>query len=98
MIRRPPRSTLFPYTTLFRSSLVQQPRLALQQPSALVTRRDIGDFKLRPLPVGEAGNEFFVKAIVDVRHAGVLVLKENPPALRATPLIRGAKSKTVVCP
>src|SRR2546422_7605764 len=25
MIRRPPRSTLFPYTTLFRSSLVQVP-------------------------------------------------------------------------
>src|SRR3712207_9113012 len=24
MIRRPPRSTLFPYTTLFRSALVQQ--------------------------------------------------------------------------
>src|SRR5260370_29271692 len=25
MIRRPPRSTLFPYTTLFRSSLVRPP-------------------------------------------------------------------------
>src|SRR3712207_8967577 len=25
MIRRPPRSTLFPYTTLFRSSLVSSP-------------------------------------------------------------------------
>src|SRR2546426_7091755 len=25
MIRRPPRSTLFPYTTLFRSHLMQQP-------------------------------------------------------------------------
>src|SRR5256712_12785058 len=27
MIRRPPRSTLFPYTTLFRSGLVRQPDL-----------------------------------------------------------------------
>src|SRR5258705_7712830 len=27
MIRRPPRSTLFPYTTLFRSLLLAQPRL-----------------------------------------------------------------------
>src|SRR2546430_17665575 len=27
MIRRPPRSTLFPYTTLFRSLLVSVPRL-----------------------------------------------------------------------
>src|SRR5256886_17675869 len=26
MIRRPPRSTLFPYTTLFRSFVVQSPR------------------------------------------------------------------------
>src|SRR2546423_10925225 len=26
MIRRPPRSTLFPYTTLFRSLLVEQPK------------------------------------------------------------------------
>src|SRR6266536_4610489 len=28
MIRRPPRSTLFPYTTLFRSELREQPGLA----------------------------------------------------------------------
>src|SRR2546430_9160191 len=28
MIRRPPRSTLFPYTTLFRSPYVRLPRLA----------------------------------------------------------------------
>src|SRR2546422_10678063 len=26
MIRRPPRSTLFPYTTLFRSVLIERPR------------------------------------------------------------------------
>src|SRR2546430_3665442 len=29
MIRRPPRSTLFPYTTLFRSSLVRKSELGL---------------------------------------------------------------------
>src|SRR3712207_8791047 len=29
MIRRPPRSTLFPYTTLFRSSLMLMPLLLL---------------------------------------------------------------------
>src|SRR3712207_7562919 len=29
MIRRPPRSTLFPYTTLFRSDLVAELRLAI---------------------------------------------------------------------
>src|SRR5690348_17710398 len=26
MLRRPPRSTLFPYTTLFRSDVLEQPR------------------------------------------------------------------------
>src|SRR3712207_8003821 len=30
MIRRPPRSTLFPYTTLFRSAQARHPRTALR--------------------------------------------------------------------
>src|SRR3712207_8732962 len=35
MIRRPPRSTLFPYTTLFRSSTLDEPRPPeLPEPSA----------------------------------------------------------------
>src|SRR3712207_8646705 len=32
MIRRPPRSTLFPYTTLFRS--LEEPRVAVDEPDA----------------------------------------------------------------
>src|SRR2546430_12947286 len=32
MIRRPPRSTLFPYTTLFRSSLVRPPAASSAPP------------------------------------------------------------------
>src|SRR3712207_7146694 len=40
MIRRPPRSTLFPYTTLFRS--VQQPRECRRGvPGALTGRADL---------------------------------------------------------
>src|SRR5260370_5511862 len=35
MIRRPPRSTLFPYTTLFRSSIVSQIAEALHSGHAL---------------------------------------------------------------
>src|SRR2546427_9323692 len=35
MIRRPPRSTLFPYTTLFRSIAVVLPTAALVQPADL---------------------------------------------------------------
>src|SRR3712207_6881363 len=44
MIRRPPRSTLFPYTTLFRSALVgHQPGVADQHPAA-------GDLGARSVP------------------------------------------------
>src|SRR2546422_7433108 len=31
MIRRPPRSTLFPYTTLFRSDVLQRPHYPLRR-------------------------------------------------------------------
>src|SRR3712207_8884669 len=45
MIRRPPRSTLFPYTTLFRSTLDQ-------------TRRErLLDQRAQPLVVGRVGVE-----------------------------------------
>src|SRR5256884_9069662 len=37
MIRRPPRSTLFPYTTLFRSKQ-SEPGLGSRQPSPALTR------------------------------------------------------------
>src|SRR3712207_7671371 len=39
MIRRPPRSTLFPYTTLFRSALDDQLCFALYAASRAVTAR-----------------------------------------------------------
>src|SRR2546427_8556407 len=55
MIRRPPRSTLFPYTTLFRSRgtfLVQraQPRLSLARQGLLVLRllRPVARRRSRP--------------------------------------------------
>src|SRR3712207_2386658 len=40
MIRRPPRSTLFPYTTLFRSYLLDSQRLEVEAIRGLVIRRD----------------------------------------------------------
>src|SRR5205823_12870344 len=39
MIRRPPRSTLFPYTTLFRSKLIEGHGIPLRPVSTLVVRR-----------------------------------------------------------
>src|SRR5258707_7911833 len=51
MIRRPPRSTLFPYTTLFRSFAVQylQPRpAALEHVDPVAVRARLGDGANRP--------------------------------------------------
>src|SRR3712207_7758384 len=57
MIRRPPRSTLFPYTTLFRS--VDQrvaergPEDAVAPELGVVGRAGPGDLGLAEVPVGE---------------------------------------------
>src|SRR5256885_8574376 len=42
MIRRPPRSTLFPYTTLFRSELVRH-EVAEEEILRPVSKRDAGE-------------------------------------------------------
>src|SRR3712207_7478832 len=65
MIRRPPRSTLFPYTTLFRSRAARgpgrlRPRLAARGGRAELrhpvrARRDRGRGGRRHLPDGRAG-------------------------------------------
>src|SRR3712207_6976262 len=53
MIRRPPRSTLFPYTTLFRSDPGQGPaRIPGAEPAALRPRHDV---PRQRLPRGEGG-------------------------------------------
>src|SRR2546427_3505602 len=40
MIRRPPRSTLFPYTTLFRSRIQEGPMAFLRFPTKTGTKKD----------------------------------------------------------
>src|SRR5687768_18249121 len=47
MIRRPPRSTLFPYTTLFRSELVSWPLGSMASISAMAMRRSVSDIGVR---------------------------------------------------
>src|SRR5258708_23874343 len=49
MIRRPPRSTLFPYTTLFRSRLSSQSRHAA---CSFVWAKRRGEFVRQPLEIG----------------------------------------------
>src|SRR5688572_31498371 len=64
MIRRPPRSTLFPYTTLFRSERIKQLRLITMNESApnlriskRVPRRPNTGVKKRGItPIGAAAN------------------------------------------
>src|SRR3712207_6865774 len=65
MIRRPPRSTLFPYTTLFRSGRdgrrVVRPVLE-QTPLALKQRGEV----LAPVPVQAARERQVVRALDEV--------------------------------
>src|SRR3712207_7546817 len=69
MIRRPPRSTLFPYTTLFRSRVLVLAREI----------HDLRDFGLRDLVRKDSA--FAHAVIVDVQHdprGVVLALLEEP--------------------
>src|SRR5688572_31095673 len=55
MIRRPPRSTLFPYTTLFRSGLGESYLLTQRGSNLIITRR-VGFFAFRS-EAAESGGE-----------------------------------------
>src|SRR5256885_11421337 len=63
MIRRPPRSTLFPYTTLFRSldiehgERVHARKRLIQEHEARLGREGAGDLDAPPLPARERSEE-----------------------------------------
>src|SRR5258705_7022650 len=77
MIRRPPRSTLFPYTTLFRSEiafddLVHGPQKFLSD--------DIGDFiirRCRPKEISAARSEEHTSELQSLRHLVCRLLLEK---------------------
>src|SRR5258707_11510314 len=50
MIRRPPRSTLFPYTTLFRSQFVRAIRLPGNRPGTVASPGVFGGFRPAAAP------------------------------------------------
>src|SRR2546430_4569559 len=70
MIRRPPRSTLFPYTTLFRS-LARRERLAERAAGARRVRRDVRARRERPEAVLEARAQ-------ERQHAAGLAVEAAP--------------------
>src|SRR5262245_64704118 len=63
MIRRPPRSTLFPYTTLFRSALRRLPRQPRpgHRPGLLQGRRDRKSTRLNSSHLGISYAVFCLK-------------------------------------
>src|SRR3712207_8853582 len=56
MIRRPPRSTLFPYTTLFRSAVVGTGLALLLRPDPLLLSRRLGGGGGGPRPRRATGS------------------------------------------
>src|SRR3712207_6938666 len=78
MIRRPPRSTLFPYTTLFRSPCPRQPP---QLRSSALCRRDLGhprdadvrvpELRDRELPVHQQGDKDRKSTRLNSSHANI---------------------------
>src|SRR3712207_804833 len=67
MIRRPPRSTLFPYTTLFRSNTVE----------GGVTRAGApGRLFVVSTPIGNMG-DFSFRAVEVLRSAGVVLAEDT---------------------
>src|SRR2546425_6122543 len=60
MIRRPPRSTLFPYTTLFRSELLRLDKIGLSSGISMVGDKLSGSGKTS-IGTINAGNSLFVR-------------------------------------
>src|SRR3712207_7358310 len=65
MIRRPPRSTLFPYTTLFRSVVRVRPGAVRERPAGVDPRRIDRERSEQSVdPLGAAGDERAVVGIL----------------------------------
>src|SRR3712207_8825470 len=62
MIRRPPRSTLFPYTTLFRSSTPDHPELEIDEDLVMV---EVVDKDNEPVPPGTPGAKVLITNLVN---------------------------------
>src|SRR3712207_9422432 len=71
MIRRPPRSTLFPYTTLFRSATVISPWVGLAVVAVMLTV--IASYRQNVHAYPSGGGDYEVATVNLGRTAGVTV-------------------------
>src|SRR2546427_11640774 len=100
MIRRPPRSTLFPYTTLFRSRSTSEGIRLFAQPArgigALYSKQHrISDVALKPgiNPLeGITGELFDIEAKLDVARTASATLD-----IRGTPISYDAREGRLSC-
>src|SRR6267142_2060740 len=83
MIRRPPRSTLFPYTTLFRSDVGRFKRLQLGEVSSA---RGAAATRVDGLLEGDDG-QAQLSAVCFARDAGPVALLVLQPAGASTSLV-----------
>src|SRR2546427_7016978 len=99
MIRRPPRSTLFPYTTLFRSALARgarhgQPGACRRGPAAPDGVQP--DRKSTRLNSSHSQISYAVFCLKKKRHGGLVVLFEPGGRGRWTTPSRSLESRVVV--
>src|SRR2546426_5923033 len=90
MIRRPPRSTLFPYTTLFRSLNIDQARLRLEL--------QFGFFRHGELQIGfqlHRSEEHTSELQSPCNLVCRLLLEKNNPLFTINVTMRDIKSKNV---
>src|SRR2546422_3949025 len=85
MIRRPPRSTLFPYTTLFRALLTREGEIALakrieegkNQVTAAILSTNLALERFRELREALRHGEISVEEVVDVNEDEITEAKEE---------------------
>src|SRR2546430_7645985 len=77
MIRRPPRSTLFPYTTLFRSPARRVAAHGLPRPAAFGDRPGAGRPAGRRRPAGAAGPGAAEGGVRSEEHTSELQSQSN---------------------